>query len=136
MPIHEISGEEAEWPAEEDWGDEAMLEWRADEGSIVSGMDDDASSVAREDAGLLSDDEEEDDDDNDWGQDAVMTWEDMGIEGGSDRSDLSESKSDELEPTEETEDDLLARGMPTYRNWTVKKLQVSGIVSDSPVTNC
>lgn len=131
-PIHEMSDDNEEWPDQGDWGDEAVLEWRAEEDTSMSGMDDDASSVAREDAGLPEDDDE--DEDETWGQDALMTWDEMGIEGESDdNEDVSEKDSDndgpepEPEPKVETEQDLIARGMPTYRDWTIKKLQVSRV---------
>lgn len=130
-PIQEIPDDNDEWPAEDDWGDEAVLEWRAEEdSSTMSGMDDDASSVAREDAGLP--DNEDEDEDDDWGQDALMTWDDLGIEGDSDDAQSSSDDNGALGEPEfktETEEDLIARGMPTYRDWPIKKLQVSRVES-------
>jgi len=117
-----------EWPNDQGWGDDAMMEWDA-----TSTRDDDVSSVDREEAGLS---------DGEWGRDALLAWEDDDHDNDDDDhddndndeehnvlevihqlEDESDSATDD-EETEETEDDLHARGMPTYRDWTFKDLQV------------
>jgi hypothetical protein len=119
-----------EWPNDQGWGDDAMMEWDA-----TSARDDDVSSVDREEAGLS---------DDDWGRDALLAWDDDDDDNNDDNDnendnndgegnndfeimhqldDESDDASDD-ENTEETEDEMHARGMPTYRDWTIKDLQV------------
>ena len=117
-----------EWPNDQGWGDDAMMEWDA-----TSARDDDVSSVDREEAGLS---------DGEWGRDALLAWDDDDHDNNDDDDDDNDNdeehnvleviqrlddESDDAtddEDTEETEDDLHARGMPTYRDWTIKDLQV------------
>jgi hypothetical protein len=119
-----------EWPNNQGWGDDALMEWDA-----TSTRDDDVSSVDREEAGLS---------DDDWGRDALLAWDDEDDDNNDDNDnendnndgegnndfeimhqldDESDDASDD-ENTEETEDEMHARGMPTYRDWTIKDLQV------------
>lgn len=110
-----------EWPMEDDWGDGAMLEWQAGPTDDPSGLDDDVSSVAPGDAGLP----ESETDQDEWGRDAYLAWDADGDgidDGGSDDSDDPEDGP--IAAVEETEADLVARGMPEYRQWNVKRLQV------------
>jgi hypothetical protein len=121
--------ETEEWPNDQEWGDEAMLVWDA-----VS-RDDDVSSVDREDAGLS---------DDAWGRDALLAWDDE-YDNNNDNNDDDddEDDNDSIEimhqhlaresdddatdddmDHEEIEEELNARGMPTYRDWTIKDLQV------------
>jgi hypothetical protein len=118
-----------EWPNDQGWGDDALMEWDA-----TSARDDDVSSVDREEAGLS---------DDDWGRDALLAWDDDDDDNddnndgnenddGEDDNDVeithpSDDESDDAnndEDNEEIEDDLHARGMPTYRDWAIKDLQV------------
>jgi hypothetical protein len=117
-----------EWPNDQGWGDDAMMEWDA-----TSARDDDVSSVDREEAGLS---------DDDWGRDALLAWDNDDNENNDDDDDDDDNDEESNVPeiihqlddefddatdgedTEETEDDLHARGMPTYRDWTIKDLQV------------
>jgi hypothetical protein len=119
-----------EWPNDQGWGDDAMMEWDA-----ASARDDDVSSVDREEAGLS---------DDDWGRDDLLAWDDDDDDNNDDNDnendnndgegnndfeimhqldDESDDASDD-ENTEETEDEMHARGMPTYRDCTIKDLQV------------
>lgn len=127
-----------EWPNDQGWGDDAMMEWDA-----TSARDDDVSSVDREEAGVS---------DDDWGRDALLAWEDDDGDDDDDNNDndndnenkndeddngfeimhqLDEGSDDSTVDDEEVEDDLHARGMPTYRDWTLKDLQVRILVHES-----
>jgi hypothetical protein len=115
------------WPNDQGWGDDAMMEWDA-----TSARDDDVSSVDREEAGLS---------DDDWGRDALLAWDDDDDDDNdNDNDNNNDDETDDFEimhqlddetddatddeDTEETENDLHARGMPTYRDWAIKDLQV------------
>jgi len=118
-----------EWPNDQGWGDDAMMEWDA-----TSARDDDVSSVDREEAGLS---------DDGWGRDALLAWDDYDDHNNDDNdndndddtndfeimhqhddeSDVDHSLGDDVD-VEESEDELHAQGMPTYRDWTIKDLQV------------
>ena len=124
------------WPNDQDWADDAMMVWDA-----TSGRDEDASSVDPEEAGVM---DEDDDDDDDWGRDALLAWDDYddndftddnesadhndGFSGVDVTMDVSSDdaiaeEEDDVQ-AEETVDELVARGMPPYRDWTIKDLQV------------
>lgn len=122
-----------EWPEENDCGHDAMLDWDA-----TAGRDDDASSVNTREAGLSDDDAE-----SDWGRDAYLAWDnevDDANTDGHDNSDddafstASPDRSDDA--TEESEQALVARGMPDYRTWELNNLQVcreNDYVNSSPL---
>lgn len=123
------------WPNGQDWADDAMMVWDA-----TSGRDEDASSVDPEEAGVM----DEDDDDDDWGKDAMLAWDDYdddeftndnefadrnddfsaaGAKMDVSSDDAIAEEEDDVQ-VEETKDELVARGMPSYRDWTIKDLQV------------
>ena len=129
-----------EWPNDQGWGDDAMMEWDA-----TSARDDDVSSVDREEAGLS---------DDAWGRDALLAWEDDDDDDDDDNHDNDsgngndngeagngfeimhqvDEESDDATYNaipEETADDMHARGMPTYCDWTVKDLQVRILVHEN-----
>jgi hypothetical protein len=127
---HDYNDYTDEWPNNQGWGDDAMMEWDA-----ASARDDDVSSVDREEAGLS---------DDDWGRDALLAWDDDDDDNNDDNDNEndnndregnndfeimhqldheSDDASDDENP-EETENEMHARGMPTYRDWTIKDLQV------------
>lgn len=124
------------WPNDQDWGDDAMMVWDA-----TSGRDEDASSVDPEEAGVL----DGDDDDDDWGKDAMLAWDnydddddftdhndDFSAAGAPmdiSSDDAIAEEEDDVQ-VEETEDELVARGMPSYRDWTIKDLQVCAFTSN------
>jgi hypothetical protein len=127
---HDYNDYTEEWPTDQGWGNDAMMEWDA-----ASTRDDDVSSVDREEAGLSDDawgrdallawddDVDDDDDNNDNDNDNDNNEDDNGFEIMHQLDQDSDAASDD-EDTEETEDDLHARGMPTYRDWMIKDLQV------------
>ena len=107
--------------SQEDWGDDAMLRW--DGGELDS--EDDVSSVAPEDAGLVSGEDDR------WGRDAIIDF-----TNSTQEEDVESDLPDEEAfagmlpeqahlPEQGTAEELIARGMPDYSTWTVKKLQVS-----------
>lgn len=121
---NEYEYDDAEWPNDQGWGDDAMMEWDA-----TSTRDDDVSSVDREEAGLS---------DDDWGRDALLAWDDDDDNDNDNdndkhdeqqdhdyeiRNDVVDVSDDDTEHVE-SEDNLHARGMPTYRDWAIKDLQV------------
>jgi hypothetical protein len=149
ISVSTVTGLSPRGPEVEDWGDGAMLQW---DGHRDDG-EDDVSSVAPDDAGVEGG-EYGGEEDEDWGAGAVMDWQwhedgDGLVEGGdqvltisSDNSPgedavESEESEEEIEEIEEKGEasagahevesttDLLARGMPDYATWEIKKLQVS-----------
>jgi hypothetical protein len=124
--VDDNDGGYSDWPDQNNWGDDAMLRWDA-----TPADDDDDLSVNTHEAGL-SDGESE------WGKDAYLAWEnEMDASDDYDNGDVEQDDSDEPkddrrpssssdEPTEECEEQLIARGMPDYRAWETKDLQVSG----------
>jgi len=125
-----------DWPNDQDWGDDAMMVWDA-----TSGRDEDASSVDPEEAGVM----DEDDDDDDWGKDAMLAWDNYDDDDDfTDHNDdfsaagapMDVSSDDAIAEEEddvqvkENEDELVARGMPSYRDWTIKDLQVCAFTSN------
>ncbi len=124
---------------EEEWGDDAVIQWvgpadlHADDHSITG---DSASSVAAEEAGVSEDDKDA------WGRDAMLDWawsgtedqgssqmEDEDVERMDEDEDADEDEEEDVAPQRplglESEEQLLARGMPDYSTWELKKLQVS-----------
>ena len=121
-----------EWPDEQEWGDDAMMVWDA------TSAHDDVSSVDREEAGLS---------DDDWGREALLAWNDDDDDGDdpNDNNDDVDDDNDNIEirsqfedesidgesdgekESVETADTLHARGMPKYRDWNIKDLQVHTI---------
>jgi hypothetical protein len=122
-----------EWPEENNWGHDAMLDWDA-----TAGGDDDASSVNTREAGLSDDDAE-----SDWGRDAYLAWDNevddaniVGHDNSDDDAFSTASRDLRDDATEESEAALVARGMPDYRTWALKDLQVcreNDYVSSSPL---
>lgn len=133
---------------EEDWGDDAVMQW---DGPVdltnvdEEDADESASSVAPEDAGLSGDE------DGEWGREAMMGWgpatdEDEGgnklksrAMGVSSLYNVEDEEEEEEEQIEERNDETLGietaerlrlRGMPDYSAWNLKKLQVSIQVMD------
>jgi hypothetical protein len=119
------------------WGDEAVLEWTGGAGDRHQATDS-ASSVAAEDAGISEEEE-------DWGRDAQMEWAWSPTQANlalSEADVVSEdTDEEEIEEIDELEDyappasqavvveskeQLVARGMPDYDEWELKRLQVSG----------
>jgi hypothetical protein len=111
-----------DWPNDQDWGDDAVMVWDA-----TSGNDDDTSSVAPEEAGVM-----DDDDDDDWGKDAMLAWDEDDNDFTDQVDELSGDdhvhEKDDEEQVEETEDELVSRGMPNYRDWPIKDLQVGAYI--------
>ncbi|KAK8846750.1 hypothetical protein IAR55_005837 [Kwoniella newhampshirensis] len=115
------------------WGDDAVMSWDGggveDNGSV--------SSVGADEAGVELDEDEEE-----WGREAYLQWGYEGEGGGystiDDGQDDDEEEAgefvetqfadnedeDEVEVVEtESKDQLVARGMPDYSSWELKKLQ-------------
>jgi hypothetical protein len=120
------------------WGDEAVLEWTGGAGDGDRAIDS-ASSVAAEDAGVSEEEE-------DWGRDAQMEWAwsptQLNLDPALSDVDLVSEYTDEEEIEEingledyepsasqavvvESKQQLVARGMPDYDGWELKRLQVS-----------
>lgn len=118
------------------WGDEAVLEWTGGAGDRDRAIDS-ASSVAAEDAGVSEEEE-------DWGRDAQMEWAwsptqaDLAlseidvVSGDTDEEEMEETdEAEDYEPPAsqavdvESKEQLVARGMPDYDEWELKRLQVS-----------
>jgi hypothetical protein len=112
-------------PDQHEWGDNAVIMWEAG-----SNRDEDASSVDPREAGILEDED-------DWGGDALLAWDEDDIDDDNGDLDIDEygrtlvigddldEETTDGEVIDETEEALVARGMPMYRDWQVKELQVS-----------
>jgi hypothetical protein len=126
---HEESDDDGRdaWLDQHEWGDNAVMTWEAG-----SNRDDDVSSIDPREAGILDDVED------DWGRDALLAWDEDDDDIDDDDGDpivadygqtlvigddLDEGITDG-ENIDETTEALVARGMPMYRDWQVKDLQV------------
>lgn len=124
---------------EQAWGDDAVLRW---EGVDSVNSEDDISSVAPDEAGVSDDDEEN------WGRDAIIDFtyssQEKEVEPGVEQEvEIREEEDEAVEQVEigqalndawgqatpgvveETQEQLIARGMPDYQSWDDTKLQVS-----------
>ncbi|WVQ84009.1 hypothetical protein IAT38_006154 [Cryptococcus sp. DSM 104549] len=97
------------------WDDEAIMSWEGVAGPSRDDDDDDGMSASS----VPPDDEERDP----WEKAAraEVAWEDEPVEETEEEEE--ELEEEEEERPEETREELLARGMPDYETWDVKKLQ-------------